>query len=159
MSIEKAIEALAASNLALAESNNKLADTYSRYAETINVTLDNAGAAPAAPAGKTDDKPASTGKRGRPSNADKAAAKAAETPAAADDDADDEDPFGDGPADEPRELTLDDIKTLVAKVREKKGDDTAKKLIQKTGAKTLGTIPVDQFQNVVDWAGKVGVTL
>lgn len=160
--------------MALEDSMNNLAEAMNKYAAVMSRHCDlteralNAGATSVKVTGPgesqetTDTPPAEKKTRGRPKKTDKTDTKTDDS----NNDADafgagegEEDPFGDAaPAATPK-LDTAVIRGLVMRVKEAKGDDTALKLLAKVGAKTLAGIPEEKYQEVVDLAKKVGVTL
>lgn len=158
--------------MSLESAMEKLAVAMTGYAEKMQAMLDQgvvlivdakhpavAGGTPAAPA-EDAGTPEKTRKR-RTQAEMKADEKIEAAKAAASAEPEAVDPFADEVEDEEeqRVITAEDIRTLVMGVKEKKGQETALKVIKAVGAETLGKIAAKDYARVVELCGKLGVTL
>jgi hypothetical protein len=156
MSLEDSMSTLAASNLKLAESMNRYATVMENIAagnpDRVIVANVASGEAPVS----TTDKP----KGKRRTQAEIAADAKAEADALRDANKSDEiDPFAeDEPAAAAKEITLDDVRGLLMKLKDK-DIDAAKAVLKAVGAETISKIDAKSFGKVVDLCKKEGVTL
>lgn len=159
MSLEQSMQDLAASNLELAAAMRNYAGVMQSIASSKPTEL----VAPTA-TDATDATPETPAMRKRRTKAEieadaKAEADALRASQGADAGEEEADPFADEEPAAPKAITKDDVRTLILAVKNTKGDDVAKKLLEKLGVKTLGTITEKDYPKVVELCGKVGVTL
>lgn len=153
MSLEDSMKALADSNIVLAKALTGYAEVVTANTEVLKSIHASGGvafvgASEAVAAGAA----ATAGKGGR---------KAKETPAASTPAADPEpenDPFADDEPEAAKELTADDIKALLLKVRdkggEKKNEAAARKIMEAVGAASIGKIAPKDYAKVAELAEK-----
>lgn len=75
------------------------------------------------------------------------------------DDADDDDDADDAGDDDGDEVTADNIRDLLMKVKDKKGANAARDILAELGVKTIAQIAEKQYPKAIALAKKVGVKL
>lgn len=151
MSLEDSMKALADSNIVLAKALTGYAEVVTANTEVLKSIHASGGvafvgASEAVAAGAAD----AAGKPGR---------KPRTTPAASTPEPEPEnDPFADDEPETAKELTADDIKALLLKVRdkggEKKNEAAARKIMEAVGAASIGKIAPKDYAKVAELAEK-----